>query len=61
MPSLAQSAIMLEALSGYSDREFPHSMRAYREEAARDPEKWRWSVNEATRLAALTTVENSGK
>lgn len=49
MPSLAESAHMLDALSGEMDRQSPHAAKAYREEAARDPEKWAWSIKEATR------------
>lgn len=49
MPSLAEQALMLDALDGSMDREFPHSARAYREEAQRNPEKWRWCVEEAQR------------
>jgi hypothetical protein len=49
MPSLAEQAIMLEALSGDSDQTFPLGMRAYRQEARRDPDKWRWCIEEAAR------------
>lgn len=51
MPSLAEQALMLHALDGSMDREFPYSARAYREEAARDPEKWRWCNAESKRRA----------
>lgn len=49
MPSLAEQALMLEALSGDSDRQFPHSMKAYRKEAQANPDKWRWCIEEAKR------------
>lgn len=47
MSSLAEQAHMLDALTGDMDREFPRSAKAYREEAARDPDKWRWCIAEA--------------
>jgi hypothetical protein len=49
MPSLAQQSLMLCALSGDMDREFPAAARAYREKAARNPETWRWCIDEAQR------------
>ncbi len=49
MPSLAQQALMLDALSGDMDREFPHAARAYRKEAQREPDKWAWCIAEARR------------
>ena len=49
MPTLAEQAHMLDALSGDMDREFPHAAKAYREEAARDPDKWQWCIAEARR------------
>ena len=47
MPSLAQQALMLSALSGDMDREFPRGAKAYRDEAAANSEKWRWCIKEA--------------
>jgi hypothetical protein len=60
MPSLAEQALMLEALSGDSDRQMPHSMRAYREEAAANPDRWSWCIAEAASRAseALATPNN---
>lgn len=49
MPSLAQQALMLDALTGDMDREFPNAARAYREEAATSPDAWRWCIAEAHR------------
>ena len=49
MPSMAEQALMLEALSGDSDWDFPHGMAAYREEARVNPDKWRWCIEEAAR------------
>lgn len=49
MPSLAEQALMLEALSGESDRDFPRGMAALREEAAADPDRWRWAISEHRR------------
>jgi hypothetical protein len=49
MPSLAQQALMLDVLTGDMDREFPNAARAYREEAAASPDKWRWCIQEAAR------------
>lgn len=51
MPSLFESSMMLEALSGDSDRQCPQEMREYREKAARDSDKWKWSIAEAGRRA----------
>jgi hypothetical protein len=56
MPSLAEQALMLEALSGDSDKEFPHSMRAYREEAAANPERWAWCIREADLRARIQNI-----
>ena len=56
MPSLAETALMLEALSGESDRDMPHGMAAYREEALRNPDKWRWSIEEAARRKDQTNA-----
>lgn len=47
--SLFDSAMALEALSGDSDRQMPHSMRAMREEIAANPEKYRWATQEHAR------------
>ena len=49
MPSLAESARMLDALSGDYDNEFPQLMAEYRAKAAADPDAWRWSIAEARR------------
>lgn len=49
MSSQAEQALMLEALSGDSDRDFPHGMAAMREEARRNPERWEWCISEAAR------------
>lgn len=51
MPSLAEQALMLDALTGDMDRQFPHAARAYREEAAAKPDKWKWCLQEAGRRA----------
>lgn len=49
MPSLAEQSLMLSALTGDMDRELPHSAHAFREEAMRDPDRWRWCIEEANR------------
>ncbi len=51
MPSLAEQSLMLDALSGECDDEMPHAMAEYREEARRNPERWRWCIREAARRA----------
>jgi hypothetical protein len=47
--SLVDSALALEALSGDSDRQFPHGMQALREEIAANPEQYRWAIQEDAR------------
>ena len=49
MPSLAEQALMVDALTFEMDREFPRALRSYRDEAARHPNKWRRSIDEARR------------
>jgi hypothetical protein len=49
MASLAQQSLMLSALTGDMDREFPSAARAYREQAVSDPDTWRWCIEEAAR------------
>jgi hypothetical protein len=50
--SLFESAMALEALSGDSDRQFPHGMKALRDEIAANPEKYQWAIEENARRQA---------
>jgi hypothetical protein len=47
-----ETSMMLAALSGEEDKNFPHGMAAYRKEALENPEKWKWSIEEAKRRKA---------
>jgi len=49
MPSLAEQALMLDALSGDLDRESPRAAASYRAEAQSNPDKWKWCIREAAR------------
>lgn len=49
MPSLVESAHMLDALSGDSERDYLGLRAEYRAKAASNPDNWKWSIAEAKR------------
>lgn len=52
MSSLAEQSLMLDALSGSVDPDFEDEFAAMREDAARNPDKWRWCIAEAKRRSS---------
>jgi hypothetical protein len=56
MPSMFESAMMLDALSGDGDGYCPKMMAEYRAKAFDNPKRWRWSIEEAERRKIATAA-----